>query len=70
MLAMRLKKRLDEKTYDEFFTRFQQLLKDFEALEDVKGEDVETSVLSMTCLLYPSYYFEEEGEEKDNDNDK
>ncbi|MCB2209658.1 helix-turn-helix domain-containing protein [bacterium] len=70
MVATRMKKRLDESTYNAFFTKFQQLIKEFEALEEITEEVDDSAVLSMTCLLYPSYYFAEEGEEKDDDNDK
>jgi hypothetical protein len=69
MLAMRLKKRLDESTYNEYFSRFNELVKEFAALEDVRGDDSDTSVLGMTCLLYPSYYYEEENQKKDEQND-
>jgi DNA-binding transcriptional ArsR family regulator len=70
MVAIRLKKRLDEATYNEFFSRFQKLIKEFESLEDVERDDTDMSVLSMTCLLYPSYYYEEESQNKENQNDQ
>lgn len=66
LLAMRIKKRLDGATYNEYFSKFQALIKEFEALEDFEGDDPDMSVLSMTCLLYPGYYYQEDSQKKES----
>jgi DNA-binding transcriptional ArsR family regulator len=65
MIMVNSKKRLKDKIYQQFITRLNAFIKEFNELpeETESGEDV--NIFSLACYLYPSFYFDEESDKKE-----
>jgi len=64
VMMMNIKKRLKDETYQKFLKRVEEVVKEFNELEEETeiGEDI--NVFNFSCYMYPSFYYEQESEEK------
>ena len=58
------KKRLKDETYQKFLKRVEEVVKEFADLEEETGKGQDINVFNFSCFLYPSFYYDQEDEEK------
>lgn len=63
VMIKKIKKRITDEFYQRFVDDFNRLLVDFEQLPDVDGDEVDASVYSVACFLYPSFAFGEDNDQ-------
>lgn len=64
-IAFRVKKRIKDKTFQEYQLKVKELIQEFQALPEEDSSDPDANVFSVAYFLYPSFYYENASENED-----
>lgn len=70
VILTNIKKRLKHDTYLAFAKRFKDLMDEFSKIPDEPANGENINVYSLACYLYPSYYYENEGNHQEEKEEK
>ena len=65
VIAFRVKKRISDKAFLDYQEKMKELIADFQALPEVDPMEPDANVHTVAYFLYPSYYYEQTGENED-----
>jgi predicted transcriptional regulator len=65
VIAYRLKKRIKDKDFQAYQQKMKDLIEEFQELPEKDPSDQDANVFTVAYFLYPSYYFEQPGENED-----